>query len=156
MGGDRARYAYSGRMAEITFKVARRVHGWKVGQVLTVERTDYTDMLLAKGHVEEVEFPSVAEIETADRPVLYPGQGFPGEDPEERLDRNPEAKARVETALANQDEAVTRDLDTTEGEDDGSSGEGEGVDEHAADPDGSAETGEDPGKSNRKGRRSPR
>lgn len=118
-------------MAEITFKVARRVHGWKVGQVLTVERTDYTDMLLAKGHVEEVEFPSVAEIETADRPVLYPGQGFPG-DPE-----------KTDTELA-------------EGDDDGSSGEGEGVDEHAADPDGSAETGEDPGKSNRKGRRSPR
>lgn len=57
-------------MAEITVKVEKRVLGWKLGQVITLEHTRLIDNLIKNNALTVVEYPSVDQIENQERPNM--------------------------------------------------------------------------------------
>lgn len=68
-------------MAEITVKVEKRVLGWKLGQVITLEHTRLIDNLIKNNALTVVEYPSVEQIENQERPnmdALVPGSSSGG------------------------------------------------------------------------------
>ena len=74
-------------MAEITVKVEKRVLGWKLGQVITLEHTKLIDNLIKNNALTVVEYPSVEQIENQERPnmdALVPNFGEETGDAEPR------------------------------------------------------------------------
>ena len=94
-------------MAEITVKVEKRVLGWKLGQVITLEHTKLIDNLIKNNALTVVEYPSVEQIENQERPnmdALVPSFG--------------EETGDAEQGAGDGDDQSTEDLDgpTAEGE----------------------------------------
>ena len=57
-------------MAEITVKVEKRVLGWKLGQIITLEHTRLIENLIKNNALTVVEYPSVEQIENQERPNM--------------------------------------------------------------------------------------
>lgn len=140
---------------EVTVRVDRRVLGWKLGHIITVERTGLIDKLIRKGSLTEIEYPTPEQIENAERPRIAGGKDFSGNEHSLAVLESERAElalreAREDAArkLGEHSQSLTGDIshDHTHalgGGDDGSTGAGDGDDEQSADPDGSTETGPD-------------
>lgn len=139
-------------MAEITVKVEKRVLGWKLGQVITLERTRLIDNLIKNNALTEVETPD------PDQPAEYTIPEWLGSVPGLPLpDANGDGSATVSvpepatiTGKANPEpsdfdkDVALAQSNFGEGPGDAEQGAGDGDDQSAEDLDGPAAEGEGP------------
>ena len=133
-------------MAEITVKVEKRVLGWKLGQVITLEHTRLIENLIKNNALTVVEYPSVEQIENQERPnmdALVPGSSDGSATVSVPEPARISGEANPEQSDFDKDVALAQS-NFGEGTGDAEQGPGDGDDQSTEDPDGSTASGEDP------------